>query len=246
MTRGLAAMDAAAGGKTSVLTDRALRYLLREIQADDGSIEARYRFPPINSDTRHATVAAAMAIRMAPGWFDRLQDPNVRSRVHKLLNYLKSNSPQHDHQRLQLLWASTFWSDLLAAEDRDRVIRQFWKLQRPDGGWSIRSFASPAELGGGAKARELAGEPGFDDPVSDGYQTAFTIVVIRDSGIPAADPRLQKAVSWLKRNQRESGRWWTKSLNTTSRFHYVSFSGTAYAALALSKFGELTAADDVE
>jgi len=241
MSRGLAAFDAANGKTTSTETDLALRSLLNDMQARDGSINARYRFPPINSDTWHATVMAAIAFGTAPGWYPSLPDGETKSAVQRLLNYLKETPPKHDHQKLLLLWASTHWPELLSPKQVTATKRRIWELQRPDGGWSVRSFAEPEKLGNVAKARALRAEPDFANPSSDGYQTALAIIVLRDVGVSAADPRLQNAVKWLKTNQRESGRWWTKSLNTSSRFHYISYSGTAYAALALAKCGELSA-----
>jgi squalene-hopene/tetraprenyl-beta-curcumene cyclase len=50
--------------------------------------------------------------------------------------------------------------------------------------------------------------------------------------VPADDPRLQKAIAWISASQRESGRWWTRSLNTDS-WHFITYSGTAYPLLAL-------------
>ena len=41
-----------------------------------------------------------------------------------------------------------------------------------------------------------------------------------------------KSIEWLQKNQRESGRWWTRSLNTDS-WHFITYSGTAYPLLAL-------------
>lgn len=110
-----------------------------------------------------------------------------------------------------------------------------WKRQQEDGGWSIRTFATPETLGGGKRAERLRSEPDYGNPPSDGYQTGLAVVVLRDAGVSADDPRIKKAVNWLLTNQRASGRWCTRSLNTKSRFHYVSYSGTAYAALALAK-----------
>ena len=42
----------------------------------------------------------------------------------------------------------------------------------------------------------------------------------------------------MKQNQRESGRWWTRSLNNDSS-HFITYSGTAYPLLALGLCGEL-------
>jgi len=50
--------------------------------------------------------------------------------------------------------------------------------------------------------------------------------------VPANDPALQKGVAWLKSNQRESGRWFTRSINT-DRYHFITHAATAYAVLAL-------------
>ena len=56
--------------------------------------------------------------------------------------------------------------------------------------------------------------------------------------VPTNDPQIQKAIQWLKANQRESGRWWTRSLNT-DKHHLITYSGTAYPLLALMKCNEL-------
>ena len=56
--------------------------------------------------------------------------------------------------------------------------------------------------------------------------------------VEARDPRLQRGLQWLERNQRESGRWWTRSLNT-DRGHFVTYSGTAYPLLALAMSGRV-------
>ena len=69
--------------------------------------------------------------------------------------------------------------------------------------------------------------------------TGLAVLVLREAGVPAEDPRLKKAVKWLLANQRESGRWWTRSLNT-DKYHYITYSGTAYPLLALAKCGVLT------
>jgi squalene-hopene/tetraprenyl-beta-curcumene cyclase len=56
--------------------------------------------------------------------------------------------------------------------------------------------------------------------------------------LPAADVRLQRGVTWLKQNQRESGRWFTPSQAWHTR-HLISNAGTAYAVLALEACGEV-------
>lgn len=68
--------------------------------------------------------------------------------------------------------------------------------------------------------------------------TGMAIIVLRKAGIPAADPRIQRGVEWLLANQRASGRWWTRSLNSDN-LHYINYSGTAYPLLALELCGKL-------
>ena len=114
--------------------------------------------------------------------------------------------------------------------------------QQDDGGWSIRRFASPETWGSGNRAKKLRAELEFGSPPSDGHMTGLATVVLREAGVPADDPQIQKAVRWLKANQRESGRWWTRSLNT-DKHHLITYSGTAYPMLALSLCEELPSRD---
>jgi len=182
---------------------------------------------------------AAMAVADAPGWLSNLDDAELSAKIGKLNNYLRETRPKNDHQGVLLLWASTRLPDLLDTNRREELLEMIWKHQLEDGGWSIRTFATPETLGGGKRAEKLEAEPDYRNPASDGYQTGLAVVVLRDAGIPTEDPRIKKAVNWLLSNQRESGRWWTRSLNTESRFHFISYSGTAYAVLALAKCGAL-------
>lgn len=239
LARGLAEWDAQFNDKASPETDAAIRHLLMVMQADDGSIRANYRWPPINSDTYHATIMAVMAVATAPGWREQLEDKRLEKRIESLESFLRTTRPQHDHQRLLLLWASTRVPGLLDAQRKREFIARIWKRQLADGGWSVYAFADPRSLGGGRRSEKLAETDEFKSPSADGYQTGLAVVVLRDAGVAADDPRIRKAVDWLTSHQRKSGRWWTRSLNVDSRFHYISFSGTAYAALALAKCNAL-------
>jgi squalene-hopene/tetraprenyl-beta-curcumene cyclase len=50
--------------------------------------------------------------------------------------------------------------------------------------------------------------------------------------VPADKEPIRRGVKWLQANQRESGRWFTRSINA-DRAHYLTNAGTAYAVLAL-------------
>ena len=49
---------------------------------------------------------------------------------------------------------------------------------------------------------------------------------------PWSDAALQRGKTWLASNQRESGRWFTRSLNGVKQ-HYISDAASAFAVLAL-------------
>ena len=77
-----------------------------------------------------------------------------------------------------------------------------------------------------------------DTKTSDGYATGLVVFVARQAGVLASDPRLVRGVSWLKKNQRESGRWFTRSPTKNSK-HFISNAGTAFAVMALHACGEV-------
>jgi squalene-hopene/tetraprenyl-beta-curcumene cyclase len=110
--------------------------------------------------------------------------------------------------------------------------------QHADGSWAIRDFASPEEWGGGNRAEKLRAEPDLDTPAGDGHMTGLAIIVLRESGHAAEVPEITRAVNWLKSHQQQSGRWWTRSLNTDS-WHFITYSGTAYPLRALQLCGEV-------
>lgn len=80
--------------------------------------------------------------------------------------------------------------------------------------------------------------PDAANPVSDDYMTAFVNVLLRQSGVPASDERIQKGIAWLKREQRVSGRWWMQSLFKGTH-HFTTYLATAQALKALALCGEI-------
>jgi hypothetical protein len=84
----------------------------------------------------------------------------------------------------------------------------------------------------------IASLPDAADPGSDAYMTALSVVLMRQSGVPASDERILKALAWLKREQRVSGRWWMHSLYR-GNYHYITYIATAQALKALALCDEL-------
>jgi squalene-hopene/tetraprenyl-beta-curcumene cyclase len=228
---GLAEWDARVTKTLSPETGRALALMLK-LQRDSGTWGALDCWPPYESSAFHLASVAAMAIGAAPGWLANLKDPPLQSAVDGLKKYLRTETPKQDYDRTLLLWASARLPDLLPADRKQELVALVLGKQRPDGGWSIRTFGEPEQWGNGSRAEKLRGEPEFADPPSDGHQTGLAIIVLRESGVPATDPRIQKGIAWLLSNQRASGRWWTRSLNT-DKWHFITYSGTAFPLLAL-------------
>lgn len=240
LAAGLAEWDRHVSKKLSPETDEALRLML-SLQAKDGSWGNADCWPPFESSNFQGATVAARALSSAPGWLDGLNDETLQAGVGRLKTYLKKTKPAHDYGRLILLWTVARYPDLISAEKKQALIEMVMQHQLPDGGWSIRTFAAPEAWGRGNRAEKLREEPEFDKTAkvwknlaSDGHQTGLSIIVLRESGVPADDPRIQKGIQWLLTHQRASGRWWTRSLNT-DRWHFITYSGTFYPLQALKK-----------
>jgi len=121
---------------------------------------------------------------------------------------------------------------------QQEIVTMILGHQNEDGGWAMRNFGTPDTWGGGSRSEKLKAEKEVTNPPSDGHQTGLAIMVLRDAGIPADHPQIQKGIVWIKANQRTSGRWWTRSLNKDTR-HFITYSGTFYPIMALHKCGEL-------
>lgn len=220
-------------------TDRALALML-SIQLETGTWGTLDCWPPYESDAYHEATVAMTAVSTAPGWLESLKDEAQLAAVAKLKKYLQTEKPPHDYAQVLLLRAATRTPGLISDQQCDEIVQMITKHQREDGGWSIRAFAAPEAWGRGNRAERLKAEPDIANPASDGHQTGLAIIALREAGIPASDPRIQKGLAWIKANQRESGRWWTKSLNT-DKWHFITYSGTAFSIQALAMCDELPA-----
>lgn len=235
---GLAEWDAHVTGNLSEETNQAISLMFRT-QSEDGSFSNDDCWPPYESDDFHGATIAAMAVATAPGYLDSLEGDAKRG-YEELIGYLKSEEPPHDYSRLLLLLTSTRVEGLIDETQKQEIIDIIFGHQQEDGGWSIRTFADPEDWGSGNRADKLYEEEDIDNPASDGHQTGLAIVALRDAGIAADDARIMRGVEWLKKNQRVSGRWWTRSLNN-DKFHFITFSGTCYPLLALAKTNQIPA-----
>lgn len=239
----LAEWDASVTGELSEETDTALRMMF-SAQKETGTWSSLDCWPPFESSAYQEATVAAMAMEIAPGWLKSIEeDEELQKSIALLKTYLKETSPPHEYAHVLRLWASSRVAGLLSDSDRMAALELLASKQKSDGGWSIRAFAQPEEWGGGNRAEKLKGEPEFEDPPSDGHMTGLALIVLQANGVTPDRPAIQRGVKWLKENQRESGRWWTRSLNTDGP-HYITYSGTAYPLLALKLAGELKTETD--
>jgi squalene-hopene/tetraprenyl-beta-curcumene cyclase len=237
ITAGLAEWDAHTGGSLSPEAAESLK-LMFEVQLESGTWGSLDCWPPYESDAFHLATVALTAVAAAPGGEQALDAAGLAAKVDRLKSYLRETPPPHDYSRVLLLGAASRSPGLLEAQRTGELVAMIESKQHADGGWSIRDFAQPEQWGGGNRAAKLRGEPEFVEPPSDGHMTGLAVVVLRSAGVDKSDPRIQKGIAWLKANQRESGRWWTRSLNTDTQ-HYITYSGTAFPLLALALCEEL-------
>ena len=235
VANGLAAYDEVQG-KLSAETKEVLDLMLT-VQSEDGSYSNLDCWPPFESSSYHGATVAAMALATAPGYLSQVNEAQQKQ-IEVLQNYLQKTKPPHDYGRLLLLQVGMKWKGLISDEIQQETIAMILKHQQKDGGWAMRTFATPETWGGGSRKDKLNAEPNKDAPASDGHQTGLAIMLLRESGTPADHPAIRAGIKWIKSNQRESGRWWTRSLNTDGP-HFITYSGTFYPLRALQLCGEL-------
>ena len=154
---------------------------------------------------------------------------------------LAAAKPRNDFERVQKLQLAAISPELVSKPEMQLASDILTRLQKPDGGWSTRSFSPTADWGPTITKANIAmidSEPDAANPASDPFMTAFAIVLLRESGTPASDARIQKGLAWLKSNQRETGRWWMKSLYKNTQ-HYITYIATAQVLRALALCDEL-------
>jgi squalene-hopene/tetraprenyl-beta-curcumene cyclase len=217
----LALHDGQTTGKLQPATRTALARMWELQQADGSWTWNKEDLAPLEYDDYYGAVYAALGVGHAPEGY--AQSQAARDGVVRLRRYFEKTPAPNLHHKTYLLWASLALDGLMDKDERERTLKALLALQREDGGWSLPSL--------GAWKRN-DGKPQDRDAPSDGYATGLVLYALRQAGVAATEKPIQRGVAWLKANQRESGRWFTRSLNRDSR-HYISNAGTAFAILAL-------------
>ncbi|MBL8851403.1 MAG: squalene--hopene cyclase [Planctomycetaceae bacterium] len=179
-------------------------------------------WPPMEDDDGYGVCLAALAVGVAPD--DYRESEAARKGLDGIRRFFAANPPPTLHHRAMLLWADSYGADVLTDDEVQQVVAEIRLLQHADGGWSLAQFGNWEREDGSPQDLET----------SNGYGTGFAVYILRKSGVPADDPSIQQGVTWLKGNQRTSGRWFTRSVYKDSK-HYISHIGTAFAVMAIAE-----------
>jgi squalene-hopene/tetraprenyl-beta-curcumene cyclase len=221
----LAQNDALTTGKLHPITRAALDRMWTMQREDGGFDWMKYNQPPSEIDDHYGVTMVAIGVGVAPDGY--AETPAAKAGLEKIRKYFKENSAANLHHRAMKLLASLHLDGIMGEAERQQVVEDLFALQKPDGGWGVVTFGN----------WERSDDKPRDMESSDGYGTGFAIYVLRKAGVPADDPRIKEGITWLKTHQRESGRWFTRSM-WKDRKHYITHAGTAYAILALAMCDE--------
>jgi squalene-hopene/tetraprenyl-beta-curcumene cyclase len=251
---GLASWDRHVEGKLSEHTDRSLRHTVMILPDDNMYDTIKLIEIPYITTRFELTVQAMRAMVTAPDWLANLEDAGLLARVERIKRFLREHSPLNDYELALKLQLANLSHELVSNEEREAAIAMLWRKQLPDGGWSTRRMSDllkwrvevhpPTERQPWKEAMDptvvalIRNLPDAANPESDPYMTAFAIVLLRESGVPASDPCIRRGVAWLKENQRASGRWWMHSLYR-GNYNYITYISTAQALRALALCDEL-------
>lgn len=218
----LALNDAHTTGKLHPKTRSALDRMWT-VQKPNGAWNwLKCNWPPFEHDDYYGAVFVAVGVGHAPDGYAETE--KAKAGMEKLRKYLKETPAPDLHHKTWLLWASLKVDGLMTAEERKKTIEELSALQHEDGGWSLPALGAWKRRDGSANDRAAP---------SDGYGTGLVVYVLRQTGVPADDARIKKGADWLRKNQRASGRWFTRSLNN-DKAHYITNAGSSFAVLALS------------
>jgi len=196
----------------------AIAHFLAGKQRPDGSWSGvgATRAPIQDGDfSRTALSLRALAVYAIPS-----REAEFRERVARAALWLADEAPLSTEDRvMQLLGLHWAGSHAKVRESRSRELKA---LQRPDGGWGQTPFLP-----------------------SDAYATGQVVYTLRELGLPAADPSLQRGVAFLTRTQRSDGSWYVKSRAMKIQPYFesgfphghdqwISQAGTSWAAMALT------------
>ena len=231
-TAALLTISESAQGKLHPITEKGLDEAWAR-QSDNGCWAdwLKCNWPPYEVDNHFGVTLMAIAMGSAPEAYRK--KPHVQEGIARLRVYLKKNPPETTHQQAMLLWASMKLPGLLQKTEREAAVRELIALQHKDGGWNLITLGRPVGSTEAVTPWLRTDDTPHDWKSSDGYATGFVCYVLQQVDEPATFTPVRRGLGWLKRNQRSSGRWYTRSPRR-DRYHFISNAGTSFAVLALS------------
>ncbi len=204
------------------------------LQIKDGKAKGAWAWFELDLDPWETTDSpfygaslAALAVGSAPSEYRNR--PAIRENIAALTAYLNGHyETQPLHNRLMLLWASTKLPAALPESARQPIIEETFRKQQPDGGWAIDTLGA---WGPHPQASHSVG--------SNAYATGFVTWVLLKAGAPASDPRIVRALNWLRLHQDpNSGNWAADSMNkhyppSSMQEKFMSDAATGFASMAL-------------
>jgi hypothetical protein len=228
----LAVNDQRSGRGLAGETEAAFRRMW-SLQAGDGTLKGAFPWAtgtlePYASDATYMGASlAALAVAMAPGNYR--SRPEIRGNLDALENHLRNSANgQALHHRLISLWASAKLKGLLPEAAAQQILKETWQGQEADGGWTLKS------LGPWKDHPQAPPQPG-----SNAYATALVALSVQEYGISREDPRVVKALNWLKAHQDpHDGAWAAASFNKqyeagSMQIEFMRDAATGFAVLAL-------------
>jgi hypothetical protein len=228
----LAIDDHRSGRGLSRETEVAFRRMW-SLQAADGARKGAFpwnnsgRDPFSNEATYMGASLAALAVAIAPDNYR--SRPEIRGNLDALENHLRNSaSGQALHHRLISLWASAKLKGLLPEAAVQQILKDIWQGQEADGGWTVKA------LGPWKDHPQAPPQPG-----SNAYSTALVALSVQEYGVSREDPRVVKALNWLKAHQdSHDGAWAAASLNAryedgSMQIEFMRDAATGFAVLAL-------------
>ena len=200
-------------------TLRALRHAL-SLMSDKGHFPSWLTcdWPPYEVDHHFGSSLLLVALGGTSKAFRT--EPALVDGITRLRAWLQANPPTNAHQVGMCLWADATGGIELVDARRLEYITRCRELQRKDGGWSVYGIGEWNRPDGTPQLSE-----------SEAYATAFMVFVLRQAGVPPQDEAIQRGLTWLRTNQRESGRWFNRSPRRDRR-HYLSNAATNFSLMA--------------
>lgn len=206
-----------AGAEPNDVTEAMVAYLLK-VQERDGHYRVASLRPPGEESLFMSTAMAAAGMKK---YATEAQREAANVAIDKARDWMLSTPIEFHEDRVALLWGLRRLgaNEHQIARARDGLLEK----QRPDGGW-----------------RQL---PELE---SDAYATATALYVLLDTGSPAGDTAVVRAVEFLLKTQLEDGSWHVKTRakpvqeffdngDPHGKDQFISMTATGWATGALAR-----------